>query len=59
MAAKYKVKDSPTILVEEPQIALQLTTPKLGKDNSQISNSTQTLNVLSLFSGCGGYGLRI
>ena len=29
----------------------------MGKDKSQISNSTQTLNVLSLFSGCGGMDL--
>ena len=56
MQASY-IKESQVNLVEEPQLGLRFMDKQMHNniENNQIES--QTLNVLSLFSGCGGMDL--
>ena len=56
MQASY-IKESQVNLVEEPQLGLRFMDKPIHNnlENNQIES--QTLNVLSLFSGCGGMDL--
>jgi len=56
MKAEY-TQASVENLVEEPQLDMKFYSNPTQATTSQAANQTETLNVLSLFSGCGGMDL--
>jgi len=56
-AFEYKIVDLPPSLVEEPRLPLEFEPAVSVKKSKKDEKASNTLNVLSLFSGCGGMDL--